>query len=55
MGIMATDLEKSKMGGTLVSNNADGFKQVSIPQSVGALLAATSSIHKRLSKIEGKK
>ena len=55
-GIIAQDLEKSKIGKRLVKqDSASGFKQVDVPQSVGTLLAATASLNKRIKKLEGKK
>lgn len=55
MGIMADDLQKSKIGNAMVSNDAQGHKQVSGEQTVGALIAVASSLNKRLKKVEGKK
>lgn len=54
-GVMAQDMQKSKIGKTLVSENAHGTKVVDVPKTVGALLAATASINRRLNKVEGKK
>lgn len=53
-GIMAQDLEKSKVGKTLVKHNQDGVKMVDTIKGFGAVLAATKELHSRLKKLEGK-
>lgn len=50
-GIMAQDLEKSAVGKALVREK-NGVKMVDVGQSVGTLLAAAASLHKRLEKVE---
>ena len=54
VGIMAQDLEKSKIGKQMVMEDEDGTKMVDGPQSVGALLAATASLNRRIKKLENK-
>lgn len=54
VGIMAQDLEKSKIGKQMVMEDKDGTKMVDGPQSVGALLAATASLNRRIKKLENK-
>lgn len=54
-GVMAQDLEKSKMGKSLVRETPQG-KMVDTVQGFGALLAAQAEMHQRLKKLEkGKK
>lgn len=52
-GIMAQDLEKSRIGKTLVMETPVG-KMVSVPKAVGALLATNASLAKRVDALEGK-
>lgn len=52
-GIMAQDLEKSKMGKSLVRDTEHG-KMVDTVQGFGAVLAAQAELNKRLKKLEGK-
>lgn len=54
-GVMAQDLEKSKVGKKLVSEDADGDKQVDVPMAVSTLLATATTLNKRVKKLEGKK
>lgn len=54
-GVMAQDVEKSKIGKTLVKKDQEGYRQVDVPQAVGALLAANANMNKRLKKVESKK
>lgn len=53
-GVMAQDMEKSKMGKQLVKNTPNG-KQVDVPMTVSALLATNANLAKRVKKLEGKK
>jgi len=53
-GIMAQDLEKSKMGASLVMDTPHG-KMIDAVQGFGAVLAAQSELNKRLNSIENKK
>lgn len=53
-GVMAQDLEKSKVGETLVRDTPRG-KMVDMNHSMGVTLAALGYIHNRLKKLEGKK
>lgn len=55
VGVMAQDMEKSKIGKTLVEEDEDGDKMVDVPKTVGALVAATANMNKRLKKLEGGK
>lgn len=52
-GIMAQDLEKSKIGKDMVSDSDEG-KQVDMKKAVPATLAAVADIMKRIKKLEGK-
>jgi hypothetical protein len=52
-GIMAQDLEKSKMGKSLVKDTAHG-KMIDTVQGFGAVLAAQAELNKRLEKLEKK-
>lgn len=54
VGIMAQDLEKSKMGKTLVKDTPNG-KMVDTVQGYGAILAAQAELNQRLKALEGKK
>ena len=53
LGVMAQDLEKTKFGKQAVINTAEG-KMVHGAKLAGALAAATSSMNRRLEKLEGK-
>lgn len=53
-GVMAQDLEKSKVGKTLVQNTPQG-KKVDTSQAVLAALAAVGSMDKRLKNLEKKR
>lgn len=55
VGVMAQDVEKSKVGKRLVVEDQDGDKMLDVPKSVGALMASVASINHRLKKVEGKK
>lgn len=52
-GIMAQDLEKSKIGKSLIKENSEGLKMVDINSAVLAIMATLSRIDSRLSKLEG--
>ena len=52
-GIMAQDLEKSKVGRTFVMDTPEG-KMVDTRMGFGAVLAASRHLHERLAKLEGK-
>lgn len=51
-GVMAQDVEKSKVGKRIVSHDEDGHKMLDIPKSVSALMASTASLNKRIKKLE---
>ncbi len=53
-GVMAQDLEKSKVGKAVVNETPIG-KAIDIGQAMGATLAALGYINKRLNGLEGKK
>jgi len=53
VGIMAQDLEKSKLGKSMVKPGPAG-KSVDIAQALGASLAANAELHKRVKKLENK-
>lgn len=52
-GVMAQDLERSKLGRTLIRDEG-GAKRIDGPQAVGALLAALASMNDRVAKVEAK-
>lgn len=54
VGVMAQDMEKSKIGKKLVKENEDGVKMVSVPESVSALMASAAALNKRVKKLEQK-
>ncbi len=53
-GVLAQDLEKSKMGKSLVKETDHG-KMIDIAQGFGAVLAAQAQLNERLKDIESKK
>lgn len=53
-GVMAQDLEKSKVGKSMVEETENG-KQVNYGQALGAILASQAALNKRLDKMEKKK
>lgn len=53
-GVMAQDLEKSKVGSDMVHDTPSGLKAVDIKKSIAASLAAHAHLHERLKKLEGK-
>ncbi len=53
VGVMAQDLEKSKLGKSMVKSGPAG-KSVDIAQALGASLAANAELHKRVKKLENK-
>lgn len=54
VGIMAQDLEKSKVGKTMVDQAPDGTKMVDTNKAIGALLAAAAEMNKKIEKLEKK-
>jgi hypothetical protein len=54
VGVMAQDLEKSKIGKTMVDEDENGVKRVDTNKAIGALLAATAEMSKKISKLEKK-
>lgn len=54
VGVMAQDLEKSKLGGQIVDNKK-GQKQVDFAKGLGAVLAAQADLNKRLKALEGRR
>lgn len=52
-GVMAQDLEKSKMGKQMVEDTPEG-KMVNMAEGYGAVLAAQANLNKRLKEIESK-
>lgn len=54
VGVMAQDLEKSKIGKTMVDESPDGTKMVDTNKAIGALLAASAEMHKKIQKLEKK-
>jgi hypothetical protein len=54
MGVMAQDVEKSKMGSKIVKKTQDDIKVVDVPKSVSALLASAANLNDRVNKLEGK-
>jgi hypothetical protein len=55
IGVMAQDMQKSKIGKRLVKMDAEGDRMVDVPQTVSALLATTAVLNKRIQSLEGKK
>jgi hypothetical protein len=53
-GVMAQDVEKSKMGKNMVETNDKNVKVIDVNKSVAGLMAATASLNKRINKLEGK-
>lgn len=53
-GVMAQDLEKSKLGKSMVVNSPEG-KQVDLKKAVPVTMAAVSEIMKRIKKLESDK
>ncbi len=53
-GVMAQDLEKSKLGKSMVMENGKGQKMVDLKKAVPITMAAVSEIMKRLNKLEKK-
>ena len=53
-GVMAQDLEKSKLGKSMVMENGKGQKMVDLKKAVPVTMAAVSEIIKRLNKLEKK-
>lgn len=51
-GVMAQDLEKSKVGKRMVRETNEGDKMVDIPESVSTLLATAANLGKRIKKLE---
>lgn len=54
VGVMAQDLEKSKIGKTMVDEDENGVKRVDTNKAIGALLAATAELSKKVTKMEKK-
>lgn len=54
MGVMAQDVEKSKMGKEFVVDTPNG-KMLDLNKGFGAVLAAQANLHKRMKEIEKKK
>jgi hypothetical protein len=54
MGVMAQDVEKSKMGSKIVKKTQEDIKVVDVPKSVSALLASAANLNDRVNKLEGK-
>lgn len=54
LGVMAQDLEKSPLGQTMVENTPMG-KTIDVGKGVGAFLAATADLNRRLNALERRK
>lgn len=54
VGIMAQDLEKSKIGKTMVDETPDGKKVVDTNKAIGVLLASVAELNKKLDKVSKK-
>lgn len=52
VGVMAQDLEKSKVGRTLVDQAPDGTKMVDTNKAIGALLAGMADLNKKVEKMK---
>ena len=51
VGVIAQDVERSKVGKTMVHSTPAG-KAIDIPAATGAMLAALADVHKRVSNLE---
>lgn len=51
-GPMAQDLERSELGASLVSRDAEGMRQVDYAKAAPALVSGLAMVHDRLSKLE---
>lgn len=54
LGVMAQDLEKSKLGKEMVDEE-DGTKYIDFKKGMSSILSAQANLHKRLSQLEGKR
>jgi hypothetical protein len=54
VGVMAQDLEKSKIGKTIVDEDENGDKVINTNKAIGALLAATAEMNKKIEKLSKK-
>lgn len=54
LGVMAQDLEKSKLGKEMVDEE-DGTKYIDFKKGLSSILSAQANLHKRLSQLEGKR
>lgn len=52
IGIMAQDLEKSKIGKTMVDQSEDGTKMIDTNKAIGAILAGMADLNKKFKKLE---
>lgn len=55
LGIMAQDLEKTRLGKQMVVENELGQKQVDFGRGFGALLASQAELNKRIARLEAAK
>ena len=55
LGIMAQDLEKTRLGKQMVVENELGQKHVDFGRGFGALLASQAELNKRIAKLEAAK
>jgi hypothetical protein len=53
LGIMAQDLEKTRIGRQMVSQNLGGYKQVDFGRGFGALMAAIGELNQKIDKRKG--
>ena len=53
LGIMAQDLEKTRIGRQMVSQNPGGYKQVDFGRGFGALMAAIGELNQKIDKRKG--
>lgn len=51
-GVMAQDLEKTKVGKTMVDQDASGQKVVDTNKAIGAILAGMADLNKKIKKME---
>lgn len=54
VGILAQDLERSKVGKNLVHESEDGTKHYDVKGATSAALAALADLHQRVGSLEGK-
>jgi hypothetical protein len=54
-GVMAQDVERSRIGRTLVRETPSGAKAIDVPRATGTILAVLADMHRRVTAVEGRK